>query len=616
MSLTSRAETLSAVATLLGATLLSCGSPAPPTTPSVMTCAATPPFKTKAARILVASFKNDGDPAVSDIVSSAITRFDEELDPSGKRRVFEIARVTDVFASHEAARDCATKLEADVVLWGTLVANPQATVSAVITQNVKVESVQTGDGATIQIGNIDLGGKPFTLLPSVTLRRKELWLMTSSRMDVVSLADVTFDAIASDRSLFFLPFLAGAAAFERGDTERAAEMFELATRGKLNAGGVPEAYAKTYLAALSLGRGETSRAAELLGQTDTTLAQANAQLVWQNRMLFGLASEQLGRLTIASEAYATAFELEKKVAPRLHGIAPLALSWVELHRGNVETALHAASSSSLPALCDRVSVECLMAMGMHFRKHTMQAIAVSFGGHTEEAKKCQGMTEALMKRFTRVLQGHGNAVENLELERMLTKPVTADMPLDLYQVAMVQSQACSMVHFPHTMAAISGVEPDLIEDVPRVYEALANGRGTLGRILARLPPATARAIRLSWACSFSVVTSELGLAAEAEKLAKNATEELQPADPPLLKTEVSLVRALPALRWRKPGARSPNALREAEKLVRDALPVLVESMGAEAPVVQRWKKVLTTHKLEDPKPQGAPPAICQPIPEE
>lgn len=582
-----------ATASLVGS--IACGHSATPRGDAVpkptaeVRCSDGSPFHTSSARLLVGRFGgSDAESGeTSELIASALQRFDEERDASAKHRLFEVVRVSDKFSSHDEARACAEHLHADAVLWGSLVKNPQAAVPTVIETHVDVGSITAGDRSTIRVGNIDLGAKPFTLIPSVTLRRKNRWLMSSSRLDLFSLADVDFQAIASDRSLFFVPFLAGTLAFEHGQKEEALAMFGVANDGSLHSTGTPRLYTSTYLGAIYLSSGDLARAVAVLDVPQEDIAAAPATVSWNNRLLLALAREESGSLRAALSAYKEAAALDERVDEGQRGLAGLAGAWVQLRIGDTEGAIATIEGleGRFPRCTDDDESRCFIPELRRLRRLTIGSIALAILGDRDALTSCVAETEMAVVRWDQAARrGKG-----FDVSTMWT-PLSPDEVPTFMQITGMQSGGCVLVHSDLDL----GLDLKSARDMSAVWDRVRQGQGTVGAMLQKVPPQARNGLMANLTCMSGLVLARFE-PSEVIPLVDEALTKLDSTAPALTRTELELVKARALVRWAE-SSKQTARLDEAASIVRRALPVLRASMG-DSPNVRTWESFLSTHKL-------------------
>jgi hypothetical protein len=576
------------------------------------------------ARVLVATFAGR-DPATSAALSrqleTELRKFDQEHPAERAGAMFQVASVPDVLRGHDAARACAEKLGADLVLWGTVEENPQPRVGDVHT-DVRVGTVETGSHSNVSIGNVTLGAKPFSFLPSVTLRRRNRWIMTSSRLDLFSLADVDFNAIGLNGALFLVPFVAGASALERSEFGRARAMFELA-KGRSTSTGEARTYAATFLGAVKLSGGEGKAAAEALDVAQGDLERSPALLQWHNRVLLGRAREDIGDLRGARDAFATADALGAGLEPRFSAIAPAALTWVQVHLGDAGAALatveRALAGAAAP--CVQSTIACGEATANKFRLVVIKIVALRLLGLSDEASQCERSMKAETERwigdYERERAREKRAESEVEPESIFDamQDFDPERPPGMLQVVFNQLPTCVMVHWPEIVGAglssaensgrrSSADDPTSLfrssaDDLVREFDESLQGRGMFGPVFFLMPVRLRPQTRAGVACSLALIASYKKDFNAAHILAAKAEQQLS-ANPPLMRLEAGLVHALADARQ---GRRDKAAER-----VRTALPLLREAMGPDAPTVRRWERFVTLGELRG-EPGEVPPHV-------
>lgn len=511
-------------------------------------------------------------------IEDELRKFEDERVAAGAPRLFQLARVTDVVRSHGAARGCAEQLGADLVLWGTIESNPQLAAGDLHT-DVKVGSVTTGANSTVSIGTVVLGGKPFTFLPSITLRRKDHWIQSSSRLDLFSLADIDFDALGADRSLFLIPFLAGAAALEHADLARAVAMFGQASRGEASATGLARVYAATYLGAVQLSSEQPELARQTLEVPAADLAVAPPTLVWQNRMLSARAAEETDALTRARDGFAAA-EAVTGIPPELTTLASLAQTWVLLYLSEAATALakvepllaRCAASGCSPGSFTRIRLLVLksLSLGILGDHPSAQQCFREFAHESEALLSDPQMKEALRKRA----------------DELIGRKRDPDAPLDVFDAIQHQLVGCMAVHW--TWGLPQMLREDDINSAVSTFDYIEQGRGTLGQVFDRLGSSRMRAAGLrGLACQYAIAAYNAGNASVARDLAHRAASPEPPSK--LTTAELELLLALlDAHDGRSRDAKSRAAFQ---------LPVLRAAMGPDAASVRVWERFVATGKM-------------------
>jgi tetratricopeptide (TPR) repeat protein len=434
-------------------------------------------------------------------------------------------------------------------------------------------------------------------------------------MDVVSLADVDFQAVASDSSLFFVPFLAGATAFERGDREQALSMFELAASGSLKAKSVPRLYAATYLGALRLSMGRTAEAADGLATTKADdFANAPASLVWQNRFLFALAHEEQGKLVAALEGYSYAQTLEGKVVAESSALVTLAKAWLLIRRGDAREALDSLQQMQKTlARCKPLTEErCLTALFTHARLVTLKSLAAGMLGRTSDARACAQQVEDVTSEVRELVAGPG-ALTDDALKKTLVEPLSPDLPPTLLRVVASQPGGCAMVHFPDALNAIMHLDQNdsLSGDAfLQFYDNFKQLKGSLGAMLRSLPATFAKTYEMNMGCTFSLAALSARQLDAAATVAAEASSELDKYSTPLTHTELALLRALPALHLPAAAPDRHRRVLQSVAAIRENLPVLRTAMGPDAPTVRMWERAIELHALPKSTPDLTSTGTC------